>query len=166
MSTSSHELITVLEAVLEVQQRLLELSREKQQTVMESRVPELDKIVREEQALIARQTELERRRVTLVRQLTAELGLTGADLTLAALAAALPEPERRTLAALGEKLGQTLNALKKNNDINSKLLSGRLEALKLLIDSSSSQRDSNFYGAHGEDVRQPGRKISLYDRSV
>lgn len=152
-----------------IHEELLRLSLAKREAVIEDSLSKLDAIVREEQMLIAKQRETEKNRMACVEKLC---GLTGRPLeeitmlTFAELAPSVQGGVRDELRAMAEKLSETLNQLKKNNDINSKMIEGRLEYIQCMVSAASAIQESSVYSARGTETQRSGQTPRLYDKKV
>lgn len=147
-------------------EELLQLSREKQEAVTEQSLSKLDHIVREEQMRLAKQQGLEKRRVACVSELSKLTGQPVGDITMLTFAEAAPPEQKGNLRALAEKLSDTLNHLKKNNDINSRMLESRLEYIQCMLSSASAMQESGVYTPKGTESPQAGKAAKLYDKKV
>jgi flagellar biosynthesis/type III secretory pathway chaperone len=151
----------------DLQQRLLQLSLDKREAVTEDSLSKLDAIVREEQMLIARQQAAERQRLACVEELSALTGKPVEDITMLTFAEAAEDPScQKELRTLAEKMIDTLNQLQKNNDINKKMIEGRLEYLQYMVGSVSALQESSVYSQQGTEKPRTGQAAKLYDKKV
>ncbi|MCL2030224.1 MAG: flagellar protein FlgN [Oscillospiraceae bacterium] len=148
-------------------ERLLRLSLDKRGAVEEESLQKLDGIVREEQMLLARQQAMEKQRLACVEEFCALTGTPAQEVTMLSFEQAAGDPDRRKeLRAAAEKLKDTLNQLKKNNDINSRMIEGRLEYIQYMVGSVSALQESQVYSPKGTEQPRSGQSAKLYDKKV
>ena len=147
-------------------EELLRLSEEKREAIVEGSLPKLDGIVREEQMRIAKQREMEKRRIACVEELARLTGKPVGEITMLTFTEQAEPEQGGQLRQLAEKLSDTLNKLKKNNDINIRMIEGRLEYIQCMVSSVSALQESNVYSARGTEQKRQEQAAKLYDKKV
>lgn len=166
-----NELIVRFAAIMKeecaLHERLLQLSLDKREAVAEDSLPKLDAIVREEQMLIAKQQAAEKQRLACVKEMSGLTGRQAEDITMLTFAeAATDASQKKELRILAEKLSDTLNQLRKNNDINNKMIEGRLEYIQYMIGSVAALQEGGVYSGKGTEQPRAGQAAKLYDKKV
>ncbi|MDR1736333.1 MAG: flagellar protein FlgN [Oscillospiraceae bacterium] len=156
----------VMRETYAVHGELLGLSEGKKSAILDKNIASLDGIVRKEQLLIARQKDLERRRLACVEEFSQRTGERPENITMLVFAEHAEPEQAQDLRALAEKLMETLNKLRKSNDINNKMIQGRLEFINCMIDSISSLQETSVYSAKGLEAGRGGKAAKLYDKKV
>ena len=165
MESLFRQLLDILSEEKEAYMALIELSAEKKEAIVGSAFESLDRIIREEQALIAKIQDRERARSKCVMALAQLSG--GNDANLQAFSGlASTQEEKVRLEALQSALPQIIEQLRSLNDINRKLIESRLKYVRFVIDSVSPDSGAAAYGAHGDDESINKPRLNLYDRKV
>lgn len=164
------ELVTRFEEIMReeyaLHEELLGFSEKKRDAIVAGSLPQLDLIVREEQMRIARQATLERRRVACVEELSNQTGKPLTEITMLTFAGLAGEEQSGSLRELAEKLSAVLHKLKRNNDINSRMIQGRLEYIHCMVDSAAQTQDPRGYSARGADIPRTEQGAKFYDKRV
>lgn len=165
------ELVTRFEEVMReecaLHEELLGFSEKKRDAIVAGSLPQLELIVREEQIRIARQQMLEKRRIACIDELSKQTGTPSEDITMLTFAGLAGPEQQNKLRELAEKLSAVLNALKKNNDINSRMIQGRLEYIHCMMDSvAQTESAPTGYSSRGADIPRVQQGAKFYDKRV
>lgn len=115
-------MLTCLERIVELYQRLLDLSKRKERCLVVSDLTTLDEIVSEEQQLVAETAQLEARRIRIQADLARIAGCPADRLTVSRLLDLANESEAHTLLQSQERLVHVLRELKDQNELNDLLI--------------------------------------------
>ncbi len=164
MSIEFEKLLTVLLAESDIYTQLLALSKDKKEAVLNNDLDQINRVVREEQALVARLSDKERLRLASVRELTAKLG--DPEATLMSFAALGTPQQQARLDDLQIALRGVLSELQAANEVNKRLIDTRLDYIRFVVDSMSEGGGAGVYGALGEGPSHSGQRTNLYDQKV
>lgn len=139
-------LARLLDKEAEIYEKLLEISERKTKIIVESKVAELESIVKEEQDHIAEIAKLEEERESLVQSAAESTGKDAKELNITELVSMLPDDEAAKLKNSSRNISMILNNLKNINEINGKLIKNALEYINFSINllSGSSVSVSNY----------------------
>lgn len=161
------EFIKLLKMQKEIYEKLLELSEEKKSAISKGIIEELDKIVRSEQVLVIKASDVERRRKTAADSIAKIAGITGTSLTLRKLIEIAPSNFTEELKTLHADLSVVIEKQLKINEVNRQLLESRIQYINYMIGNIAPNADNtNKYGSSGEDTREETRKTSIIDQKV
>lgn len=165
MKSLFKQLLDILTEEKEIYAALLGLSKEKKEAIVGSALESINRIVRDEQVLVAKIQDREKARMKCVMALSQLSGKPGASLQdFAGLAQ--DSAERAQLDRLQESLPELISELQGLNDINRGLIESRLQYVQFVMDSMTPGSGAQIYGAQGEDSK-PGRsRPNLYDQKV
>jgi len=125
--------IDILEKEYDCYRDMLELSKSKKKIIVESKVAELDKIVKLEQDMIVNIGQLERKREEETAKLCRSLNLNSARVTISEMASMLLPEQKKRLEDIQDRLGKILAELKAVNDVNGQLIEQSLEYIDYSI---------------------------------
>lgn len=152
------DFILVLNKLLEIYEEFLALSKQKRRAIVAVKMPELEKIVRQEQVLIASVGNLERRREEILTSLLAEEQITTPRKTLLDLLPYCDEKTARRLEEVHRRFRETLAALEECNEGNNRLLKQALTAVNYNLNVLTNVTVEPVYVAGGqEQVAAPQR---------
>jgi len=144
-------LVEVLNQQADIYNHMLVKSKEKTDIIVNGKVDELDKITKLEKTLVSDIAKLERERETLVNKIANEIGVSPDQATMSELIKRLDKNETGKLEGLRKKISDTLNELKRINDLNSMLIKNSLEYAEFSLNILSAARVSdNNYGNSGK----------------
>lgn len=135
-----HQLIDILEAELQNYTKLLELSDKKTAVIVKNDVDKLKSITAEENSIVDNNRELEKKRETVMDNISKVLNKDKSTLSLSVLAELLKNQagEQSKLRDLNTSFKQTLNNLKIVNEKNGVLISQALEYVDYNINTIQS----------------------------
>ncbi|QRG70819.1 flagellar protein FlgN [Brevibacillus choshinensis] len=141
-------LYELLDNLIQLHKALYTLSQHKKEVLIKGNVDELVAITRQEQKLIKGVTAAETARLNVVRELTAEKGLTLQEGTMAELIKLTTSAEEKTrLASYRNGLTSIVSELSKENEFNQQLLEQSLSFVNMTLDLiTDTPEDDLFYG--------------------
>lgn len=159
----------VMREIYDSYSELAELAEKKTATIGDKNVDTLDAIVRQEQGAVVRLSHWEKQRLQCAEEMASMTGRTPADVTFLFFAEQAGDSELATnLRELHGKLLDVTNKLSLLNNVNKKLLEGKLEytrfALQFLTVGEGTYSGSGAYRAPGYDNNSVDR--SILDRKV
>ncbi len=155
-------LIHILNQENDIYDTLYKISNNKKELIIGGKVNELENIVKIEQSLIIKISRLEDEREKIVGQLCSLLGQKPEEVTISWLATQLGDQEADQLENCRNRMLKNINALKDNNELNSKLIKNSLEYIDFSINMMTSiDSITNNYGntGHSGDTK----KRNLFD---
>ncbi|KOS60743.1 flagellar protein FlgN [Lysinibacillus agricola] len=132
---------------------LLELANKKTEIITAGDIEALDKMLKDEQAHVAAIDKLEQQRQKQVTEYLGAKGFASTDkMTVAdVIEAAEQQSEKEALSAVRNRLMQIINDLKKQNDLNQKLVFQSLQFVNLTLGALQPQTEQMNYS--GSEVR-------------
>ena len=139
-------LFDVLGEETRVYEKILQLSKEKKDIVIEGKVSELEEITKNEQTLVIKLGKLEILRESCVEEIAEQLNIKPSELTISELSEHLNEENAKKLIECKNKLEDVLKELKEINQLNSKLIKNSLDYIdfSLNILSAASETNNNY----------------------
>ncbi len=167
MESKIREFLKLLELQKDLYSQLLDLSEQKKMAITQSSLDELDKIVRAEQLLLIKASDLERRRKKATDEISKVTDISSAELSLRKIGEIAPDHLKAEIMDLHSELSVLLDKQVKINEINRRLLESRIEYINFMISTSSPDADaSNKYGSAGEDKRVIKQNSNIIDQKV
>jgi len=158
----SGKLVEVLEQETAIYEDILELSRKKTDTIVEGKVPELENITKQEQTLVSKVHKLESVRLSLLQELSGQLGMKPEKMALSVLVEQMQGKEAEKLKVLQNKIAGILSELKNVNELNSRLIKNSLEYIDFSINLlAAAGAEGNNYGKTGQVTGH--KKRNLFD---
>lgn len=165
MNKSIEQLILTLEKEFEIYTEVLELSKLKRRNIIEGQVKELDGITTKEQTLILTLAKLENIRESIVNNLLKELNIESVN-NLEELSKYMDETSKKKVKNIKDKLMNTLDQVKKENDLNSKLIKQSLDFIEFNKNLLTSiENKGTTYGANA-DEKNIKTKSNLFDARI
>ena len=134
MAGMMQQLIEVLNDQAQRYEELLGLSNEKTDVIVKNDVDELQKITNLENIITSQHNKLEKKRLSLVADITEVLGLAKQkpeDVTLTYLIELMEgQEEQADLQVVGEKIRDTLDKLKEKTSFNAELIQNSLDYIE------------------------------------
>ncbi len=165
MSKSIEQLLTVLDKEYEIYLKFLNIAKEKRQIIIKGKIKELEEITKKEQAMILSLGKLENIREAIVRNIISELNIENVK-NMTELAQYLDDKNKGNVLNAREKLSKLLEDVKRENDLNNKLIKQSLEYIefnKNLLFSIDNK--GSIYGARANE-REIKTKTNLFDAKV
>ncbi|BDH60789.1 hypothetical protein MTP04_09190 [Lysinibacillus sp. PLM2] len=162
---SVQSIITILERLEKLHKSLLELSYQKTEIVKKGDMAELDNMLKNEQSHVAAIETLEKQRQQVVSEYLNEKGIMQADKqTIVDVIEFVENEEERTqLQAVRNRLMLVVDDLRKQNELNQKLVFQSLQFVNMTLDLLRPKPDQiNYSGkeARGDNAVQ---KKSYFD---
>lgn len=145
------ELISVLMKILDVYKQLLILSNEKRMVIVKVQMKELEKIVRQEQGMIAAIGKLEQQRETVLTALLAEENISAPNQHLLDLVMFCDEKTGNKITELHQQFKKTLGELDENNKMNNHLLTQALSVVNYNLNLLSETSVGPTYAQQGRE---------------
>jgi len=165
MDSTLKGLIEVLEDELELHKDLYEKAVSKREAIVSVNMDRLGSILGEEMEIIARVAEAEARRLELVEDLKAKLGIEKPKVRLSDIIERIDGPFRGRLAYLKEELTAIVKEVKKMCAHNAELLRYSTEHIDGFIRLIARSAQKNFgYSESGAERRTDG--AVLVDRTA
>ena len=170
MASLMENFMDILEKENGEYERLVELSRQKTQVIIDGNVPALDKITEQEQEITGTLINLEKKREEIVHDMSIVLSKDPSDLTVTNMIAFLSKQpqEQQKLKDIKQKLRDTLNQMARLNEQNESLLQHAMEMTEFDLTLFKSMRQApttanydkranntgDILGAGGFDAKQ------------
>ena len=148
-------LIDILCEQNELYTQLLEFSKEKKDMLIKNDIDSLQKINSSESIIVGKSQRLERSRISIMRDIASVLNQSGDDLTVSELSALIEgQPEHKDLVIAGDSLRETVEDLKKSNDLNRVLIQNSLDYVEFSMNvmHSSVETAPSTYDNRADDI--------------
>ena len=159
MAGMINQLVDVMNDQAERYNELLGLSLEEKDLLVKNDIEGIQKITNLKNLVITQNNRLERKRISLVKDIAEVLGHSSQEeLSLAELIELVGEqPEAEQLTEIGKRLREILEKLQESNNLNKQLLESSLDYVNYtlnMIQSSISPDLANYpdAGTQGQDV--------------
>lgn len=157
---SVNELIIVLGQETELYTEILNITKNKTNTIVEGKVAELENMVKLEQSLLLKMGKLETLREQSIDKISAQIGVKPSELTLSQLYKHLDEQDVQALKKHQNKMAAIVNEVKNSNDLNSKLIKNSLDYINFSINLLTEMNSvNNSYGFDGNSSNSKKRNI-------
>ena len=132
-------LIEILSEQTERHKELLGLSLEEKDAIVKNDIDNLQKLVSLKNIVISQNNKLEKKRLSLMADITEVLALKDKDIDIKALSDLLEgKPEQAELVEAGRKLREVVVELKQVNDLNKELLENALDFVEYSLNALRS----------------------------
>ncbi len=157
---SVNELIKVLGQETELYSEILNITKNKTNTIVGGKVAELENMVKLEQSLLLKMGKLETLREQLLDKISAQIGVKPSELTLSQLYKHLDEQDVQDLKKHQNKMTAIVSEVKNSNDLNSKLIKNSLDYINFSINLLTEMNSvNNSYGFDGNSSNSKKRNI-------
>ena len=145
--------------------RMLELSLEERQTIISGESSKLEDIVRQELRELSKLGGIEKKRVALHKEISAELGLPEKNITVSAIAERADSDERDKITELQKELTDLINRHAAVNNENRELIKAHMEYSETMLDLLVGAEDplNNFYGGDGKAAPDKKKTTGFFD---
>ena len=155
-------LTDVLKNEADVYGEILKISRSKTDIIVAGKAAELEKLNRQEQAMVFQITDMEDVREKIIAKLAVQFQRKPLELTVSVLTGLLPEDKSQQLKDIHEKLLGTLKEIKGVNSLNSKLIRNSIDYIDFSINLiTGAEASNNLYGNSGQTSE--ARKRNFFD---
>ena len=165
MTEMWQSLIEVLDEMQALYQRLLELSGEKKDLLIQARPGELEALNRLEESLVIEGSELEHRRAKATAVIVTTCGLSNTSPTLSELTAVAEPAAAERLNVFSRDFGATLKDLARLNSVNAKLTEKALGFVNYNLNLLTRSQAENTYAPVGTAPMSRATS-ALLDRKV
>ncbi|GAB0168886.1 flagellar protein FlgN [Lysinibacillus sp. CTST325] len=150
---STEAICSTLTMLERMHKSLLELAIKKTEIITAGNIEALDQMLKDEQAHVAAIDKLEQQRQKQVTDYLEAKGFASTDKATVAdvIEAAEQQTEKETLSAVRNRLLQIINDLKKQNDLNQKLVFQSLQFVNFTLDALQPRPEQINYS--GNEVR-------------
>lgn len=165
MSKSIEQLILTLEKEFEVYSEVLELSKDKRRNIIEGHVKELDGITKKEQKMIVTLGKLEEIREAIISNIIKELEIEEIE-NIEELSKYLDDTAKNRIKDIKDKLITLLDEVKRENDLNSKLIQQSLDFIEFNKNLLISIENSSSTYSPNADEKNIKTKSNLFDARI
>lgn len=160
------DIVLTLGKLEKMHKSLLDLAHKKTEYVKKGDMKELDELIKQEQAHLATIETLEQQRQVMVTDYLRAKGIALTDIPTVAdvIEAAKGDAMQQPLKLIRERLLQVIGDLRKQNDLNQKMVFNSLQMVSLTLDAMRPARPEQF-NYSGEEVMGQSTvgKKSYYD---
>ncbi|MDD4835460.1 MAG: flagellar protein FlgN [Lutispora sp.] len=160
------KIITILENEKIIYEKLLSLSMEKKNAIIEGKIKELDSFLKLEGNLVLEISKLENERESAADNLAKELGCTREELTISYICDTIKDKRGNQLKDVADSIGQVLGKLKEVNDLNGKLIEQSLEYINFSINLVADSLDGQKVIYEGKTEGNKENNVRLFDAKV
>ena len=159
------ELCDLLAEQKEILERMLELSVEERRVIISGESEQLEGVVRQELRELSKLNAKEKKRATLHKDISAELGLPEGDITVSAIAQRAEPDERVAIKNLQTELSALIRQHAEMNTENRELIKAHIEYTEAVLDILVDSEDplNNFYGGDGKTTNDRKKSTGFYD---
>lgn len=150
-------LIEILDKEKNIYESILKLSMDKKDVIVAGKVSELEGMTRLEQSVILKLGKLEEEREELTAKLAAELKIKPSEVTLSGLAKMVPDAQGARLRNCQDSLLKTVNDIRSNNTLNSKLIRNSLDYIDFSVNilTNAGAAGNNYSNSgHSNDPKK------------
>lgn len=162
---SVQPIISILEKLEKMHSSLLQLANEKTELVKKGDMDELDSIIKNEQSHVAAIEVLEKQRQQMVTDYLRAKGiaLSGTPTVAQVIEAAETEEERYQLEDIRNQLSAVIDNLRKQNDLNQKLVFQSLQFVNMSLDMLRPRPEEINYSGKPTRSETTAPKKSMFD---
>ncbi len=162
---SVQPIIAILEKLEKMHKSLLELAYKKTELVKKGDMEELDHMLKNEQSHVAAIETLEQQRQQLVRDYLIAKGFALADQPTVAevIEAADSDEERNQLADVRKRLMLVIDDLRKQNELNQKLVFQSLQFVNMTLDMLRPRPEQINYSGKDLQGKNVAQKKTFFD---
>jgi len=160
------KVIHYLEKENDIYERLLSISRQKKDVIIDGKINELDSIIKMEGNLIMEVSKLEDEREKAVDDLAKELGCKREELSISYLCSKVVDERTAHLKKIADTIGDTLKELKEINDLNGKLIEQSLEFINFSINLVADAMEGQKVVYDGKKEANGENNVRLFDAKV
>ncbi|MFC7685730.1 flagellar protein FlgN [Ureibacillus sp. GCM10028918] len=162
---SVRPIISILEKLEKMHQSLLKLANQKTELVKKGDMDGLDTIIKNEQSHVAAIEVLEKQRQQMVTDYLRAKGIALSDTPTVArvIEAAELEEERHQLDEISQQLMSVIDDLRKQNDLNQKLVFQSLQFVNMSLDMLQPRPEEINYSGKSARGETTAPKKSMFD---
>ena len=155
------DLIKVLGDINAVYEKIFVLGKKKHDYLVTIKLAQLEPLLKEEQKLVDEVQLLEHRRQSVLVKMAGANKDLRPDMTMRELIAFAPVPLQQTLAVMHKQLNGKVDEVVKQNDINSLLATGALDAVTKMLNRLGGAKVDATYGSKGGETVSHRRKLEI-----
>ncbi len=158
-------LVEILGKEKNIYEKILKLSMDKKDVIVAGNVSELEGITRMEQSILLKLGKLEGEREELTGELAAALKINPSEVTLSGLAKMVPDEQGARLRNCRDSFLKTIDDIRSNNTLNSKLIRNSLDYIDFSINIlSNAGATGNNYSNSGQS--NDPKKRNFFDMKL
>lgn len=147
--------------------QMLEISKEKQECILQDNLQGLNAMLQKEQVLVKSIAALEKERDALTLQLSRATCIAPDELTVEAIAGQAQEETARALRKAKNQFATILTQQMAINETNQKLLETQLSFVNFMINTLTRQPDvGNMYSTGGLERQETPTHIGIIDQEI
>jgi len=163
-----HILIDLCELLREQKQvleRMLELSREEREIIINSEPDKLEPIIRLELKELSKLGAIEKKRVALHKNIAVEMNIQGESITVSKIAKNAKPNESEIIRALQVELMKLIDEHTAVNNENRELIKAHIEYSETMLDLMVGSEDplNNMYGEDGSAMPDKKKTTGFFD---
>lgn len=149
------DIVLTLGKLEKIHKGLLELAKKKTEFVKAGDMKALDELIKQEQAHVATIETLEQQRQVMVTEYLRAKGIALTDTPSVAdvIEVAQNSESTEALVAVRERLVELLGNLKKQNDLNQKMVFNSLQFINITMDAMRPKHNNEQFNYSGAEVR-------------
>lgn len=164
MEKYSSGMLDILNNQASIYRQLLSLSLEKKSVLIKGSIVELDRITKEEEALIIKVGRLEEQRQALHNALANHFALSPEELSITVLIDRVDESLKTKFTKIFDEIKEVIGQIVEVNNNNTDLVNSSLDFVNFSLNLLTSHSTTPFYQEEENDKRQAAAKI--FDRMV
>ncbi len=160
--TLLENLIKVIKFEFNIYSAILDLSMKKTDCLIKNDTQTLASITEQENELSKKATQLNQAREQVLKKICEQMGEDCKSINIKKLIQDVPQPYKKQLEDIGNKLTKLINDLSTRNGINQKLIENAMEFVDFSIQlMASPQPDVPVYGKTGNEVSSTPKRSVL-----
>ena len=165
MRQTLSELCDLLNEQKSVLETMLDLGRQERNIIVSGKAELLEDIVRREFRELSKLGAIEKKRLKLHADISAQLGLPEKNITVSAIAERADPDERDALVKLQTELRALVDEHSEVNKENRELINAHMEYSEMVMNMMVDSEDplNNFYGGDGKAVQDTKRVTAFFD---
>lgn len=159
------ELFDLLSQQRDLLEKMLELSREEREVIINGQAEQLEQIVRQELRELSKLSAIEKKRQELGKSIASELGLAEQDLSVTAIVESVGKDEGEGIRQLQAELTALISQHTDLNRENRALVEAHIEYsdafMEIMVDTEDPL--NNFYGGDGKAATEKKKATGFFD---
>ena len=159
------ELCSLLDTQKGILEKMLELSREERRIIIGGEAELLEGIVRLELRELSKLNASEKKRMALIKAISAEFNLPARDMTVTSIAERAEAEERVAIVKLQRELTGLIRQHTDINDENKELIKAHIEYSEAMLNLMVESEDplNNFYCGDGKAAPEKKKSTGFFD---
>ena len=155
------ELIKILAELIAAYDEIFKLGKKKHGFLVNMKFESLEPLLKEEKELADKVQILENRRQGVLVKMAGANDRLKPDMTMQQLIAFAPQPLQHTLAVIHKHLSGKVDEVVKQNEINSILAMGALDAVTKMLGKLSGAKVDGTYGKNGAESVSRRKNVNI-----